>query len=159
VGKDFLEGIKALMEFGLTYDILIFPKQLPAALGLAMRHPDQPFVLDHLAKPLIKTGKMSPWKGGIRELAKNRNVMCKLSGLVTEADWKAWTPERMKPYLDVVFEAFGPERLMFGSDWPVCLLAGDYAPVLGIIEAYIARMPRADQDAVLGGNAARFYRL
>ncbi len=159
VGKDFLEGIKALEEFHLTYDILVFPRQLPAAIELARRFPRQPFVLDHIAKPEIKAGKMSPWRENIRELAQNPNVYCKLSGMVTEADWKGWKPEDFKPYLDVIFEAFGPKRLLFGSDWPVCLLAGNYASVKKIAEDYLAGFSREDREAIMGGNAERFYKL
>jgi L-fuconolactonase len=157
LGEEFLRGIAALEKFGMTYDILIFPKQLPAAIELARRFPRQPFVLDHIAKPPIKEGGMSPWREQIRELAKAPNVLCKVSGMITEADQTAWKPKDLHPYLDVVFEAFGEDRLMFGSDWPVCLLAGSYAQVLGVVREYIASMPASAQEKILGGNAAKFY--
>ncbi len=159
VGAAFTEGVAALGELGLTYDILVFPRQLSAAAELAGKFPKQPFVLDHIAKPEIKAGKMSPWREGIKELAKHPNVYCKVSGLVTEADWQNWKPEDLKPYLEVVFKAFGPQRLMAGSDWPVCLLAADYGPVMATVRDFIEKMPREDQDAILGGNAAKFYKL
>jgi len=157
--EDVLRGIAALEAHALAYDILVYPRQLPAAIGLAARLPGQRFVLDHLAKPEIRAGRLSPWDERIRELARAPNVLCKVSGLVTEADWGAWKPADFRPYLDVVFEAFGPERLMIGSDWPVCRLAGDYPAVTGIVEEYLAGRPAGEREAVLGGNAARFYRL
>jgi L-fuconolactonase len=159
LGKEFMEGIAALAEFDLSYDILVFTKQLPAAIELARLFPQQRFVLDHMAKPEIKAGKTQPWKDLIRELAWNPNVYCKLSGMVTEATWKEWSPWHMTPYLDEVFKSFGPQRLMIGSDWPVCLLAGDYGSVVKLVKGYIAEMPKKDQDAVLGGTAEKFYKL
>src|SRR5215831_12123882 len=125
--RDFLRGIAALKRFDFTYDILIYPRQLPAALELVAKFPEQRFVIDHLAKPLIRSKSLSPWSDEIRRLGTNQNVYCKLSGLTTEADWSHWCEDDFKPYLDAVFDAFGPDRLMFGSDWPVCLLAGAYA--------------------------------
>jgi len=159
VREDVVRGIAALEPFGLVYDILIFARQLPAAIELARRLPRQRFVLDHLAKPEIATGRTSPWKEQVRELAASPNVLCKLSGMVTEAAWTRWTAADFRPYLDVVFEAFGPDRLMIGSDWPVCLLAGDYGTVLGLVEDYMAGRPAAEREKVLGGNATRFYRI
>ena len=143
----------------LTYDILVFARQLPAALNLTARLPDQRFVLDHLAKPLIKDGALEPWATGVRALARRPNVCCKISGLVTEADWTGWRPAHLRPYLDVAFEAFGSERLMFGSDWPVCLLAAPYDRVFGVIEEYAAALSATERSALFGGNAARFYDL
>ena len=157
LGADFLRGIGALRAHRLTYDILINARQLPAAIALAKRFPEQPFVLDHIAKPAIKAGTLSPWREQIRELAKAPNVLCKVSGMVTEADAKAWKPADVRPYLDVVFEAFGEDRLMFGSDWPVCLLAAEYAQVFALVRDYIAPLSPEAQAKVLGGNAARFY--
>lgn len=157
--NDFLRGIKHLAAFYLTYDILIYPKQLPAAAELVERLPDQPFVIDHLAKPCIKAKEIDTWATYMRALASHPNVFCKLSGLITEADWKNWQPEDFRPYLDVVFEAFGPERLMFGSDWPVCLLAGTYARVKNLIAEYVQGRPTADREKIFGGNAIRFYGL
>jgi L-fuconolactonase len=159
VGRDFTRGISLLREFGFTYDILIYPKQLPAAIELAARFPEQPFVVDHLAKPLIKDGSREPWASYMRTIAQNANVFCKVSGLVTEADWLQWKPEDLRPYLDVVFEAFGPERLMFGSDWPVCLVAASYRRVKEVIETYVYAHAAQHMEDVFGGNAIRFYGL
>ena len=156
---DVISGIGRLTRFGLTYDILVFARQLPAALNLTARLPAQRFVLDHLAKPLIKDGALEPWATGVRALARRPNVCCKISGLVTEADWTGWRPAHLRPYLDVAFEAFGPERVMFGSDWPVCLLAAPYDRVLGVIEEYAAALSATERSALFGGNAARFYDL
>lgn len=156
---DFLRGIGRLQQTKLTYDILIYPKQLPAAIELAKKFPEQPFVLDHSAKPPIKEGVLSPWREQIQELAASKNVWCKVSGMVTEADLKNWKAADFKPYLDVIFAAFGEERLMFGSDWPVCLLAGSYAKVHALFFEYIASRAPASQAGLLGKNAARFYGL
>ena len=159
LGQEFRRGIEALGERGLTYDLLVFPKQLPAAVDLARRFPKQRFVLDHLAKPEIAAGKIDPWRVHIRELAKNPQVFCKLSGMVTEADWGRWEKGQFARYLDVVFEAFGPGRLMVGLDWPVCLPAGDYCAVMNVVKDYIAPLPKSDQEAVWGGTAEKFYRI
>ena len=155
--SEFAGGVARLKPFGFTYDLLVYPRQLPAAIELASRLPDQPFVLDHIAKPPIKSGEQGAWCGHICELAQNRNVYCKLSGIVTEADWLRWTAEHCTPYLDVVFEAFGPDRLMFGSDWPVCLLAGSYQRMLALIEDYVLTHHAAAAPKIFGENAARFY--
>ncbi len=159
LGPDFLRGIGRLKQFKLTYDILIYPKQVRAAIELVDRLPEQPFVLDHIAKPSIRNGTLSPWREQIRELAKSPRVFCKVSGMVTEADHERWKPSDFKPYLDVVFEAFGENRLMYGSDWPVCLLAGSYQRVFGLADDYARRLTRQARDKFFGGNAARFYRL
>ena len=159
VRDDFVKGVAQLRTFGFTYDILIYPRQLPAAIELVAALPEQNFVIDHCAKPEVKFGKISPWATHIKEIAQNRNVFCKVSGLVTEADWKHWKADDLKPYLDVVFDAFGAERLMFGSDWPVCLLAGTYRQVMQLLEDYAKGFSLADKDKIFGGNAARFYRL
>ena len=156
---EFLRGFGRLKQFKLTYDILIYPKQLPAAIELAKRFPQQPFVLDHIAKPFIKAGVISPWREQIRELAKSENVLCKVSGMVTEANHSSWRSADFKPYLDVVFEAFGQDRLMYGSDWPVCLLAGSYEKVFGLIEEYARQLTDAARASFFGSNAARFYRV
>lgn len=155
---EFLRGIAALTEFGLVYDVLIFPKQLPAAIELARRFPAQPFVLDHIAKPFIKDRIFTPWRELIRELAACPNVHCKISGMVTEADWHGWQSADFTPYLDVVLEAFGPSRLMIGSDWPVCLLAADYRKTMTLAEDYFARLTPAEQGKIFGANALDFYR-
>ena len=157
--EDFVKGVAQLRAFGFTYDILIYPKQLPAAIELVTRLLEQRFVVDHVAKPEIKSGKTSPWAAQMKEIAQNKNVFCKLSGMVTEADWKRWKAEDFKPYLDVVFDAFGAERLMFGSDWPVCLLAATYRQVKQLIEEYVKGFSQSDKDKIFGGNAARFYGL
>jgi L-fuconolactonase len=152
-----LRGIGALRPFGLTYDILIYPKQLPAAIELVQRFPEQPFVLDHIAKPLVREGIRDPWAAQIRELARHPNVCCKVSGMVTEADHRAWKADDFRPYLDVVFEAFRPERLMFGSDWPVCLLAGSYEQVEGLVRDHVRHLGPEQAAGFWGGNCARFY--
>jgi L-fuconolactonase len=157
--EDFLAGISLLRQYDFTYDILIYPRQLPAAIELLSRNPDQRFVIDHMAKPLIRSGDISRWKEQIEELAKYPRVCCKISGLVTEADWHSWTEDDFRPYLDVVLNAFGPDRLMFGSDWPVCLLAGNYRRVQLLVENYIREMQAAQQTKILGLNAAAFYGL
>jgi L-fuconolactonase len=157
--EDVVRGIGRLREFGLTYDILVYAHQLPAALALAQRLPEQPFVLDHCAKPRIREGEVEPWATHMRRLARHPSVCCKVSGLVTEADWERWRPDDVRPYLDVVFEAFGPDRLMFGSDWPVCLLAGSYARVTELIEGYAEQLSDDERDALFGGTAVRFYGL
>lgn len=156
---DFLRGISLLAEFDLAYDILIYPKHLRVAAEFARRFPEQRFVLDHLAKPEIKSGNIQAWKKGIAELAANPNVYCKLSGLVTEADWTHWKPEDTRPYLDVALEYFGANRLMIGSDWPVCTLAGAYSRVMGLVNDYLSGHSEWEREAVLGGNAQRFWRL
>jgi L-fuconolactonase len=157
--EDFQRGIAALHGFGLTYDLLVVPRQLPAAIALAQKFPAQPFVLDHLAKPPIKSGASSPWGEQIRELARLPNVTCKLSGLVTEADWQNWRADDFKPYLDVAIAAFGPDRLMFGSDWPVCLLAGSYERVFAVVEDYARQLGTDMRAKFFGENAAKFYGL
>jgi len=159
VRENFVKSVAQLRAFGFTYDILVYPRQLPAAIDLAARLPQQHFVIDHCAKPEVKSGQRSPWAAQMREIAQNKNVFCKVSGLVTEADWNHWKPDDFKPYLDVVFDAFGAERVMFGSDWPVCLLAGTYHRVKQLIEDYVKGFSPSDKEKIFGGNAARFYGL
>lgn len=156
---DFLNGIGKLRPLGYTYDILIFPDQLNYATEFAAKFPDQPFVLDHIAKPYIKNGTIEEWKKDITALAAHENVYCKVSGMVTEADWKQWKAEDFNPYLDVVFEAFGVERLMYGSDWPVCLVAASYQEMLGVTEQYVSKLSAHEQAMFWGGNATKFYNL
>jgi len=156
---DFRRGIARLADFGLTYDVLIFPRQLSAARQLVEEFPAQPFVLDHIAKPLIEQGILSPWESGVRALARLPNIYCKLSGMVTEARWRQWREDDFRAYLDVIFNAFGPERVMIGSDWPVCTLSADYGQALGIVIDYIAQLSSEVQEGILGGNCARFYGL
>jgi L-fuconolactonase len=156
---EFLRGISALEEFDLAYDILVYPRHLPVAAEFVRHFPGQRLVLDHLAKPEIKSGSLQPWARGIRELAAFPNVCCKLSGLVTEADWDQWKPEHITPYIDVAFECFGPDRLMIGSDWPVCTVAASYARVMDVVKDYLSRQSAQVQAAVLGENAQRFWKL
>ncbi len=155
----FLRGIRQLKDFNLTYDILIYPHQLEEAIVLVEKNPDQPFVLDHLAKPYIKDQKIDKWASLIKQLAKHKNVYCKLSGMITEADWNHWLARDFDNYLSVALEAFGSNRLMFGSDWPVCLLAGSYQHVVQIIDLYINKLKASDQKKIMGENACNFYNL
>lgn len=157
VRPDFLRGISKLKQFKLYYDILIYPKQLPAAIKLVQQFPEQPFVLDHIAKPHIKDSTLSPWREQIQELAKAPNLLCKVSGMVTEAKWQGWRYDHFVPYLDAVSEAFGVDRLMYGSDWPVCLLAGSYPQVYSLTRRYFASQSEVAKAKIFGGNAARFY--
>ena len=157
--QDFLAGIASLQRFQFTYDILIYPQQLPAAIELAAKFPEQRFVVDHLAKPPIRSREVSGWARSMKTIATNPNVFCKLSGLVTEADWHDWHETDFKPYLDVVFGAFGPDRLMFGSDCPVCLLAGTYQHVKELVAGFIRHLPITQQEQIFGANATHFYGL
>lgn len=157
--KDFLEGAALLKEYDLTYDLLLTEQHLPQAIKFMEYFPDQKMILDHIAKPLIKAGKMEPWATYIKALAQNKNLYCKLSGLVTEADWQNWKEEDIKPYLDVVFEAFGASRLVYGSDWPICLLAANYTRVLELIKDYIAPLETKEQEMIMGLNAIQFYNI
>ena len=156
---DFLRGISLLEEFDLAYDILIYTQHLPIAAEFVERFPRQRFVLDHLAKPPIKSGAVDLWARGLRKLASFPNVCAKVSGLVTEADWRTWKREDIRPYLDVAFECFGPSRLIIGSDWPVCTVAASYSQVVKLVTDYLGRYAPEEREAVLGGNAAKFWRL
>jgi len=156
---DFNAGIGVLERFGLAYDILIFERHLPQTMRFVDRHPNQVFVLDHIAKPRIREQALSPWRENLSELARRENVYCKLSGLVTEADCRNWTEESLRPYIDTVLEAFGLRRVMFGSDWPVCLLAASYAQWLGIVSKAIAGLSAAEGARILGETAIEAYKL
>lgn len=156
---EFLRGLGKLKPFNLAYDLLLFPKQLPAAIKVVQQFPEQRFVLDHIAKPLIRAGMLLPWREDIEELAKHSNVFCKVSGMVTEAKHQEWAKEDFRPYLDIVLEAFGEDRIMFGSDWPVCLLAGSYEQVHGLASNYFGQFSAGAQQKFFGGNATRFYQL
>ena len=156
---EFIRGISKVQSFDLRYDILIFPRQLPAAIELVKQFPEQPFVLDHIAKPLIKVGTLMPWEAQIRELAQFENLTCKVSGMVTEAEWEQWVPGDFRPYLDVVFEAFGEDRLMYGSDWPVCRLGGEYGRIYRLAEEYVSQFSAEAQAKFFGGVASAFYGL
>jgi L-fuconolactonase len=156
---EFLRGIEMLEDFDLAFDILIYTKHLPVADEFVRKFPRQRFVLDHMAKPPIRDRQIEAWASGIRRLSEVPNVFCKLSGLVTEADWRSWTREDILPYLDVALASFGPERLMIGSDWPVCLVAASYGNVIRMVKDYITeRVPEHAAD-IMGGNAQRFWRL
>jgi L-fuconolactonase len=154
---EFLRGIAALAEFGLAYDILIYERQLPEAEELVRRFPDQRFVVDHIAKPAIRDGSIDAWRAGIRALASLPNVYCKLSGMVTEADWHRWRPADLTPYIETVLDVFGPQRLMIGSDWPVCLLASEYASLIAVVGDAFAQLSVADRESIMGATAAEFY--
>ena len=156
---DFNAGISRLKSYKLVYDILIFERHLPQTIQFVDRHPEQVFVLDHIAKPLIAENKISPWWENIRELARRENVYCKMSGMVTEADFKNWSPEQLMPYLETVLEAFGPGRLLFGSDWPVCLVAVTYADWVELITRFVSRLSETEQNSIMGGNATEVYDL
>ena len=155
----FVRGIAELQFFDLAYDLLIFPRQLPATIQLVRNFPRQRFVLDHIAKPYLKRREMWPWAAHIRELAQFPNVFCKVSGMVTEAEWSRWKQTNFTPYLDVVFEAFTPRRIMYGSDWPVCLLSANYRRVYELVANYCQKLSSGEQKRVFGGTAVEFYRL
>ena len=157
LGAEFLRGLSQLRDFGLTYDLLIFPKQLPVAREVVARFPEQAFVLDHIAKPPIQRREHEPWATEIRALARHPNVCCKLSGLVTEADHQHWREDDLWPYLDVIAETFGPARLMIGSDWPVCLLASSYQRTMQAMMTWTQKFSSAEQAGIFGDNCARFY--
>lgn len=156
---EFKKGIGRLNKFGFTYDILVFPDQLDYIKELVAEFPDQRFVIDHMAKPYIKFRKVSDWRNDMQDLAQFENVWCKVSGMVTEADWMNWSPNDFHPYLDVVVEAFGVNRLLFGSDWPVCLIAADYAAVLELVSDYFSGFSKHEQENIFGNNAVEFYKL
>lgn len=156
---DFNRGINMLRSSGLAYDILIFERHLPQTLEFVDRHPGQIFVMDHIAKPRIRDGILSPWRDWMEELAKRENVYCKISGMTTEADWKTWTPETLRPYFDVVLHAFGPGRLMFGSDWPVLVVAGGYKNWVDTFRSFIAELSSDEQESICSGTAMTAYRL
>jgi L-fuconolactonase len=157
--EDFNSGIRAMMGSGWVYDILIYERQLPQAIEFVEAHPKQVFVLDHIAKPLIAAGQTQPWCERIRELARRENVWCKVSGMVTEANWSGWSAEMLRPYLDVVVEAFGVDRLMAGSDWPVCLVASAYGSWFDVLRDYFSNFSETERGAVFGGTAAEVYGL
>lgn len=161
LGDEFMRGIEKLEPYNLTYDILIFPRQLTPSIKFVKKFPDHRFVLDHIAKPSIKDHLISPWDEQIRQLASSPNVFCKISGMVTEADWENWMIQDFEPYLDVIINAFGMDRVMFGSDWPVCTVAASYQQVHRIINSYLDKYGISDPDKeqFWGGNAERFYQL
>lgn len=157
--KNFRQGIAALQAYGYTYDLLIQPDQLGFAARLVAGFPNQRFVIDHLAKPPVKAGLLQQWAKDITYIARHEHVYCKLSGLITEADWQRWQPADLTPYLDIVVQAFGTKRILFGSDWPVCLLAGGYDSVVRVMENYFSSFSQSEQDDFLGNNAVYFYNI
>lgn len=159
IRPSFLRGISYLEKYGYTYDILIFPHQLGATLEFVRNFPHQKFVIDHIAKPYIKDGFYAGWAVLMAEIAKQENVFCKVSGMITEADYETWKPEQITPYMDLVLESFGPSRLMYGSDWPVCLVAGNYGQVKNLVVDYINRLSSTEQAAIMGDTAVTFYNL
>jgi L-fuconolactonase len=156
---DVQRGLQAVAHAGLAYDLLLRPRELPAALEVVKAHPHLRFVIDHLAKPEIASGRIAEWTELISPFGEQEHVLCKLSGMVTEANWAAWTPEDLRPYVQTVLDIFGVERVMFGSDWPVCLLAAEYGRVKSALESALPPLSAADEAAVFGGNAIKFYRL
>lgn len=155
----FNRGMRAMRDSGLVYDIVIHARHLQPTLKFVEMHPDQPFVLDHCAKPVIVKDEREPWASRMLELARRPNLVCKISGLVTEADWQRWTPAQLEPYWQVVLEAFGPERLLFGSDWPVALLASEYQRWVDTVSEWTAQLSASEREAIWGGNAVRVYSL
>jgi L-fuconolactonase len=156
---DFNAGIRALRRFKLTYDILIFERHLPQTIEFVDNHPDQIFVVDHLAKPRVRDSELSPWRENLHELAKRPNTYCKLSGLVTEANYSDWSIEQLTPYVDAALSAFSPNRLMFGSDWPVCLVAIDYPEWAAIVASAISGLSPSEQERIWSGTAQEAYRI
>jgi L-fuconolactonase len=157
--EDFNRGVARLKDFGLRYDILIFERHLPQTIEFVDRHPRQPFIVDHVAKPKIRDRKMSPWRERMRDLASRENVYCKLSGMVTEADWKSWTEADLRPFIDVVLGWFGPHRLMFGSDWPVALVACTYRRWVEVVERATESLSASERGRLFGGTAKEVYGL
>jgi len=155
----FLNGISKLYEFGFTYDILIYPKHLPNAYILAKSFPNQLFVIDHLAKPNIKEQEIVNWRRDLKKIASLENVHCKISGMVTEADWYNWKPENFNPYIETALEAFGVGRLMYGSDWPVCTLSSPYQNTFEIAKGFFSKLSEKEQEQIFGSNATLFYKL
>lgn len=159
LGKAFNNGIAQLEKFGLIYEILILEKHLPQTIQFVDQHPNTTFVLDHIAKPKIGENELSPWRENIIELAKRPNVSCKVSGMVTEADFNNWTPDQLQPYFDTVLEAFGPNRLLYGSDWPVCLVATGYQQWVQVVKNAFSTLSETEQAAIFHQNAERIYKL
>jgi L-fucono-1,5-lactonase len=156
---DFQRGIRMLASRGLLYELLVAPRHLEFTAQLVAAHPDQPFVVDHLALPEVRGNVLQPWADRLRALASFENVSCKLSGLDLMAAWHAWEPAQFVPFLDVALQAFGPDRLMVASNWPVCTVSGSYAEVTGAVQSWVSRMPERDRDAILGEACARIYRI
>ena len=156
---DFINGIKSLKKYNLSYDILIYAKHLPQTIEFVNKFPNQIFILDHIAKPDIKNRIIIPWKKNIERLGRFENVYCKLSGMITEADWHSWKPDDLLPYIDVIVKSFGTERLMIGSDWPVCQVAGDYKKVISVVTDYFSKFSEIEKENIFGMNAIKAYGL
>jgi L-fuconolactonase len=159
LGEDFLRGVELLRDLDLTYDILVYHRHLPVVVDFVARFPEHRLVLDHIGKPAIAKGELEPWASSIRKLGKFENLYCKVSGMVTEADWSGWKKADFALYLEIVLESFGPRRLLFGSDWPVATLAASYEEVVEIVADFLEPLSSMEKDAVFGGNAVDFYRL
>ena len=155
----FLRGISSLEKYNFTYDILVFPHQLGAVLEFVKQFPKQKFVIDHIAKPYIKDGFYEGWASQMTSISKQENVYCKMSGMITEADYNTWTSEQLNPYMDLILKDFGPDRIMFGSDWPVCLVAGNYKQVKEIVTNFILKLSDSEQRGIMGNNAINFYNI
>lgn len=158
-GEDFNRGVSLMKKYNLVYDILIYARQLPEAIEFADRHPLQKFVVDHIAKPEIKTGNISVWRKDMKLLSERENVFCKISGMVTEADWKRWRESDLKPYFETVLECFGAKRLMFGSDWPACLAASPYRKWLDTVKSFIKDLSEDEKSSIMGMTAKKIYNL
>lgn len=156
---NFSRGISLLEKYNFTYDILVFPHQLGAVLEFVKKFPNQKFVIDHIAKPYIKDGYFDGWATMMTAIGKHENVYCKMSGMVTEAEYNTWTPEQIHPYMNTALEAFGSKRILFGSDWPVCLVAGNYNKIKKLTTDFISQLSQIEQDSIMGNNAIEFYNL
>jgi len=159
LGPEFLRGISHLEKYGYVYDILILPHQLSATLEFVKRFPNQRFVIDHIAKPYIKEGLFDDWAALMSKIAEHENVYCKWSGMITEADYTSWKPEQIHPYMDLILNTFGSDRIMYGSDWPVCLVAGNYGQVKKLVTDFITQLSSAERAGIMGQNAIEFYNL
>lgn len=157
--RAFIEGIGKLEGTGFSYDLLVYHDQLPALIRFTERFPDHAFILDHIAKPDITAGRIKPWKEHMKTLAQHPGIYCKLSGMVTEADWNNWTYDDLAPYLEIAGECFGTDRLCFGTDWPVCLVAGGYQTVKGVIDRFLGQVTEAEREKIWGTNACKFYNI
>ena len=157
--RAYIDGIRHLAALGFTYDLLVYHDQLPSLIRFTERYPDQPFILDHIAKPAITAGEIRAWKEHMKILSRHPYTYCKLSGMITEADWEHWRYDDIAPYLEIAGEYFGVDRLCFGTDWPVCLLAGSYQAVKGVIDRFLGQVPEADREKIWGDNARKFYNI
>ncbi|WP_297802513.1 amidohydrolase family protein [uncultured Polaribacter sp.] len=156
---NFSRGIALLEKYNFTYDILVFPHQLGSVLEFVKKFPNQKFVIDHIAKPYIKDGYFDGWATMMTAIGKYENVSCKMSGMVTEAEYNSWTPEQIHPYMNTALEAFGSKRILFGSDWPVCLVAGNYSKIKKLTTNFISQLSQIEQNSIMGNNAIEFYNL